>query len=224
MGSDNLFHKRRRRPRSLARRKPKREPYAKVLIVCEGAKTEPNYFNGLKDHYELNSANVEITGEGSSSPAGIVEYAKQRYRKEQKAGDSFDKVYCVFDQDRHETYKQALQAIADARPKAIFHAITSVPCFEYWLLLHFEYTTKLYYGGKTNSPCRQVLDDLKKHIPRYEKGARNLFDELRERLEYAKTNAPRSLDAARRTGTDNPSTKVHELVDFLQKIKANTKT
>lgn len=84
---------------SLARRKPRREPYAKVLIVCEGAKTEPNYFNGLKDHYELNSANVEITGESGSSPAGIVKYAKQRYRKEKEAGDPFDKVYCVFDQD-----------------------------------------------------------------------------------------------------------------------------
>ena len=209
---------------SLARRKPRREPYAKVLIVCEGAKTEPNYFNGLKDHYELNSANVEITGESGSSPAGIVKYAKQRYRKEKEAGDPFDKVYCVFDQDHHETYKQALETIADAKPKAVFYATTSVPCFEYWLLLHFEYTTKPYHGERTNSPCRQVLDDLKKHIPRYEKGARNLFDELRERLEHAKTNAPRSLDAAYRAGTDNPSTKAHELVDFLQKIKANAKT
>jgi hypothetical protein len=59
MGTDNLFHKRKaRRASELTRRKTRRESYAKVLIVCEGEKTEPLYFNDLKDHYGLNSANI----------------------------------------------------------------------------------------------------------------------------------------------------------------------
>lgn len=42
MGSDNLFHKRKeRKAASLRRAKAKRSPYDVVLIVCEGAKTEP---------------------------------------------------------------------------------------------------------------------------------------------------------------------------------------
>ena len=223
MGSDDLFNKRKRRSRSLKRRKPTREPYAKVLIVCEGEKTEPNYFNGLRDHYKLNSTNVEITGESASSPAGILKYAQQRYRKEKDAGDPFDKVFCVFDKDSHQTYEQVLQAIGNVTPKAVFHAITSVPCFEFWLLLHFKYTTKPYYGERTNSPCQQVLDDLKKYLPKYTKGAGNIFGELQKRLKFAKDNATRSLESACSTKTDNPSTKVHELVDFLQNIKADTK-
>jgi hypothetical protein len=37
MGTDNLFHKRKaRQAADLRRRKARREPYAKVLIVCEG--------------------------------------------------------------------------------------------------------------------------------------------------------------------------------------------
>jgi len=37
-----------RRPESYRRLSPQREPYDYVLIVCEGEKTEPNYFYGLR--------------------------------------------------------------------------------------------------------------------------------------------------------------------------------
>jgi len=64
MGTDNLFHKRKAKTASaLQRRKAKRAAYAKILIVCEGEKTEPNSFNGLVKKYELNTANVEICGD-----------------------------------------------------------------------------------------------------------------------------------------------------------------
>ena len=142
MGTDNLHHKRKAKSvNDSARKKARRAPYAKVLIVCEGEKTEPNYFEALKDHLALNSANIYVTGECGSSPVSIFGYAMQRYRDEQRRGDPFDKVFCVFDRDAHDTYQQALDKIAAAKPKDTFVATTSVPCFEYWLLLHFDYTT-----------------------------------------------------------------------------------
>lgn len=50
MGTDNLFHKRKaKNAKNLQRRAVKRDAYAKILIVCEGEKTEPNYFNGVRD-------------------------------------------------------------------------------------------------------------------------------------------------------------------------------
>ena len=49
MGSDDLFHKRKARTAELHRRRvARRAPYDRVLIVCEGAKTEPNYFKWLR--------------------------------------------------------------------------------------------------------------------------------------------------------------------------------
>ena len=49
MGNDNLFHKRKeRKAESLRRRRAQKSPYDVVLIVCEGGKTEPNYFAELK--------------------------------------------------------------------------------------------------------------------------------------------------------------------------------
>ncbi len=96
MGSDKFFHRRKaKQARELARKKAKRERYAKVLIVCEGEKTEPNYFNELKDHLVINSANVVITGSCGSSPISVVEHALHQYRLEKDAGDPFDKVFCV---------------------------------------------------------------------------------------------------------------------------------
>lgn len=48
MGTDDLFHKRKqRRATSLQRKKALKAPYDRVLIVCEGAKTEPNYFREI---------------------------------------------------------------------------------------------------------------------------------------------------------------------------------
>lgn len=221
MGSDNLHHKRKaKNAEQLARRAAMREPYPKVLIVCEGEKTEPNYFRELKDHYALNSANIAICGEEcDSDPVSIVQYAKKRYREEKAAGDAFDKVYCVFDKDKHFNYEQALADIRSATPKEIYIAINSVPCFEYWLLLHFNYNTRPYETLPGNSACNQVLMDLRHYFSAYEKCQLDVFSSLLGQLDRAKHNASRGLQEADDNHTDNPSTKVHKLVEFLQNIK-----
>lgn len=200
---------RRTQGNSLTRRKYVREPYDKVLIVCEGEKTEPNYFKGLKNHLRLKTANVAIVGEGAT-PAKIVERAKELEKQEKERGDPFDKVFCVFDKDRHTDYQKALDQL---KARKNYAAITAVPAFEYWLILHFRYTTSPYQDTS------ELVRDLKRHLPDYEKNDTGIFKKLQERLETAKKNAARSLEAARQAATDNPSTKVHLLVTALQAIK-----
>lgn len=220
MGTDNLFHKRKaKNARRLQRRAARRDRYAKVLIVSEGEKTEPYYFRGLRYYYGLNTANVEVCGDCDSDPLAIVRYAKQRYREEKDAGDAYDKVYCVFDKDQHDNYAPALDAIASARPGNSFVAINSVPCFEYWLLLHFGYRTRPYAPLPGNSAADQVIGELLQFWPEYEKRTENVFFHLLEQLEFAKNNAIRALREAQAREDENPSTRVHELVTFLQGIK-----
>jgi len=224
MGTDNIFHKRKAKNASeLSRKKASRAPYAKVLIVCEGKKTEPNYFNELKDYLALNSANVKVTGDCDSSPISVVEYAIQRYSKESILGDPFEKIFCVFDKDTHSTYPQALEKLQNANPKNTFCAITSVPCFEYWLLLHFGHTTAPFQSSDQKSAADRVIDELRKHIPNYRKGDNSIFCTLIERLSQAKTYAEKALKDAQTNRTDNPSTHVHELVTYLQNIKNSDK-
>ena len=76
MGSDNLFHKRKAKAaKTLERRKSKRSSYEKILIVCEGEKTEPYYFDDLIQYHKLNTANVEIDGSCGSSPKSVYDHA-----------------------------------------------------------------------------------------------------------------------------------------------------
>ena len=99
----------RRKPRQrgqLRRKGPKREPYDRVLILCEGSKTEPSYFRSLVDWYRLSTANVVITGSGSD-PSSLVNKAKSLRDKEKRRGDQYDAVYCVFDRDQHTHFNAA---------------------------------------------------------------------------------------------------------------------
>lgn len=220
MGSDNLFHKRKaRNTASLARSKAKRSSYERVLIVCEGEKTEPNYFNEIIDYYKLNTANVCVDGTCGSSPNSVYEYAIKLFKIEEKKGNAFDKVYCIFDRDSHTSYDETVKNIAQHKSKGIFHSITSVPCFEYWILLHFYFTTKAYCKSSTTSIGGKVLEDLMKVMPDYEKGRVDIFNTLINHLDFAKANAQKSLDNAKSSYTDNPTTRIHELVNFLQKLK-----
>ena len=216
MGTDNLHHKRKARKESeLARKAGKRAPYSKVLIVTEGSKTEPLYFTKLRQHYRINKANMTIDGRSGSNPLSVVRHGRELYKQE-KNRDPFDYVYCVFDKDKHGNYRQALEEIKNAKPEGVFIAITSVPCFEYWLLLHYVYTTAPYQSADNTGPAQQVISELKKHLPDYEKGRAEWFTELLDKLEKAKQNAEKSLATANRTNTDNPSTRVHRLVEYLQ--------
>jgi len=220
MGSENLHHRRKAKStQDLSRRQKRRDSYAKVLIVCEGSKTEPRYFKELIDYYRLNSANVLVSGECGSSPKSVFEYAKMRYREEKEAGDRFNRVYCVFDKDNHESYAQTMALISTAMPKGVYFAITSVPCFEYWLLLHFVDKRQPYIAQQGNSAGNRVLSELKQEMPNYAKGSVNVFSSLKDRLDYAKQNATRILRDAKAEGIDNPTTHVHELVEYLQSLK-----
>src|ERR1700687_4441739 len=130
MGSDNLFHRTKiREKKDLARREAKKSPYETILIICEGEKTEVNYFKGLIKAHRLNTANIEVIPSAKgSAPISIAEFAIQT----SKNRDNIDKVYCVFDRDEHASFNSAVNKIENHNKdnnKPICQAIVSSPCF-----------------------------------------------------------------------------------------------
>ncbi len=219
MGSDDLHHKRKeRQARNLARRRSRREDYDRVLIVCEGAKTEKNYLQELRSSLKLNRENIDIVGDSGSSPRSVVRYAKRRYSEEKQKGDTYDRVYCVFDKDKHHSYFQATKDCEQFRPTGVYSAITSVPCFEYWFLLHFEYSTKPCTGTSTRSACEDLIRDLQKYVKNYAKGTKDWFSKLETRIDQATSNTKQAMSAAKNANTDNPTTRMHELVEYLRQL------
>lgn len=108
-----------------------------VLIICEGQKTEPNYFNKLKEKYHL--SNIEIPKNTKPSPSSVVRVAMEKVR-EYKLNAKNSIIYCVFDRDEHKDIDKAFDRIQAKN----FIPILSSRCFEIWYLLHFKYTTRVF--------------------------------------------------------------------------------
>ncbi len=231
MGSEDLFHKRKaRKVEDSARSKAKRKPYDRILIVCEGEKTEPYYFEEVRIGLDLDSANVAIDGSCGSSPKSIVNHALSEFCKERQKFGHYDKVFCVFDRDSHGSFDWAInrvdelnaQLMADGySDEQVFHSIRSNPAFEYWLLLHFIPSTKPYKKKGNKSVGDQVISELKKYMPNYTKTQLGIYDyTLKENLlAGAKANSKRIFTQAELTKDFNPSTNVHELMEYLENVK-----
>lgn len=197
------------------RRKPSRDRHVRVLIVCEGKITERKYFSDLATHYRLGDGAMTVVGLGKT-PKRVVEEAKQLRRRETHAGESYDKVFCVFDCDEHTDFEQA-STMAQASGLDLAR---SWPCFEFWFLLHLRYTRMPFSRSGSNSPADVCLHELKRHWPRhwpvYAKNLDGLFQLLRDLLDDAKLHAIRVAREAEQEDELNPSTEVHKLVNYLQ--------
>ena len=112
-----------------------REKIVRFLIVCEGERTEPNYFRELvKDKYsEVRSE--DIIGEGRSTCALVKKTEEVKERLEHQRQLKFDRVGVVFDKDDFNDFNEAI-ALAE---KNGFMAAWSNEAFELWYLLHFVY-------------------------------------------------------------------------------------
>jgi hypothetical protein len=99
----------------------------RFLIVCEGKKTEPQYFQVFR----VPKIIVIVVGIGDNT-VGVVEQAL-----EEREGQDYDQVWCVFDRDSfpEEHFNRAL---ALAKKHGIEVAYSN-EAFELWYLLHFHY-------------------------------------------------------------------------------------
>lgn len=211
----------RRLPRgsgSFGRQAPTRAPYDVILIVCEGEKTEPEYLKGLRKAFDLNPANVKIVSAAGNDPVSVV---RQAIRALRDAAGEFDCVFCVFDRNGHANYQEALDLVANSPlgRRGILTAITSVPCFEIWILLHYAYSTAPFVASGSRSACENVIAAIRGHLPEYEKAFEGVFEKLQPLLDAAVTHGDRLTLHNRQTGSDNPATSVHDLVKYLRSLE-----
>ena len=95
---------------ALRRHPPGKSARHRVLLVCEGERTEPHYFQALRDRLRLNT--LFIQGTPGLDPRRLVEVATNEARREKRHGDSFDSVYCVFDRDAHPKFPRGVGGCA----------------------------------------------------------------------------------------------------------------
>ncbi|MDO8273952.1 MAG: RloB family protein [Serpentinimonas sp.] len=202
-----------------------RQPYERLLVVCEGAQTEPQYLREIQQTYRLATAHVQVLhSQIGTEPQQVLEYAlivfKEGDRDRGVHAGEFDRIVVVFDRDEHKTYHAALAQAAAQSGKirndncaaVPIDVVASVPCFELWLLLHFE---------DVHAPLHrhEALERLKMHLPSYEKGSGGHWATALDRVELATQRAQRLAKTATAHDGTQPYTAMHELVSRLVHLK-----
>lgn len=104
------------------------------MVFCEGVASEPDYINALKRLPNVRGntfINVEVVAD-RGVPLTLVRWAIDRSRD-----DEVDECWCVFDVEWPQNHPNLKQAVQLAENHGIRLAVSN-PCFELWLILHFE--------------------------------------------------------------------------------------
>lgn len=185
-----------------------RQLQVSFLIVCEGSKTEPEYFEAFDVPRDVVRIDV---ARGGGAPKQIVLEAVKRQKDARQKGMPFDQVWCVFDRDDigEEDFNTAYREVQ----KRGFHLAYTNQAFELWYLLHFDY----HNTGIGRSTYKQRLTARLGYT--YRKNDPGMYAALVSRQQTAINFANKLLEEYDEPdpANDNPSTTVHLLVQELNK-------
>lgn len=193
-----------------------REKRVYFLIVCEGEKTEPNYFKGLKKDLPIGSlvvTDMTIEGAGKNTES-LVDFTAKYIKRSNR---NFDRVWAVFDRDSF-TENQFNNAIIKAEASAI-NCAWSNEAFELWFLLHFQYVNNAMPREDYQAFLEREIIKASGKDYSYKKNDINTYAILKEfgNLSQAMTWAKklRGLHTNRKHANHNPCTLVDLLVEEL---------
>jgi hypothetical protein len=192
------------------------------LIVCEGEKTEPNYFESLKDNLPrgvLDVCDFRIVGTGHNTKS-LVKKAKQlRTDIEKDTNRRIDKLWVVFDRDSF-TPDSFNSAIQECLKKQDIGCAWTNEAFELWYLLHFNYYNTGISRGQYQKKIEESFQSkgLRDYV--YQKNSTemykilNQYGSLKDAVKNAK-NLEKLYAGQSDFANQNPCTMVHKLVEEL---------
>jgi hypothetical protein len=233
MAIDKRRPQSKKKKRLLKKRELASRPRAvgRYLIVCEGERTEPLYFEWFKRKFdELKSSSVQVKStEGlvvksteivdDIKTAGVgkntITLVEHAIKLRDKANPDYSDVWCVFDKDSFPE-SDFNNAITKAQANDIGAAYSN-EAFELWYLLHYHY----YNTPIDREQYKKMLTPLLGK--EYQKNNPSMYEDLMAsggNQEKAIGNAQRLLNnsSEETPAKSNPSTTVHLLVESLNKF------
>lgn len=192
----------------------KRKQRVRIAVLGEGI-TEWYYTNRLNQAENTNSS-VKPSLPQSSNYKSVFKKATELLEQ------GFDKVICLMDMDVIQTSEKEIRNYGVQKMKLLKNSkaiiLETMPCIEYWFLLHF-----IEYSGKVYPSCDEVILELKKHIPDYEKSKKYHENNDIYKLLIEEGNKEKAVEIACRLcdemiESDNvlyPFTEIHLLLDEL---------
>lgn len=196
-----------------------------ILIVTEGEKSEPKYF----EHFRTRQNNVEVRVIPNSKNGGKTDYlnlirkATRICKDDDLSPKSGDSIWIIADGDVNyqapDAVRKKNESLVQARAtaeKESYSLLISNPCFELWYLLHLRYTTAYLpdYDAAKKALEQAGINDYEKHHDLYEQLASKTIEAIKraKRLEIHQVEngftLPLDIDA-------NPFTEVYRLVEKL---------
>jgi hypothetical protein len=200
----------------------------RILIVCEGEKTEPNYFKWWQKQLEnIKGAaktkavgdidvksfadEIQIMGEGKNTNS-LVKKAIELKNQANYGKINYTQIWCVFDRDSFPAENYNL-AIEKARSND-FKVAYSNEAFELWYLLHFDYVNTAISRKQYKTMLTERLGE------KYNKNDSVMYEKLHQ---HPKASQQEAIENAKKLlnqqpgdyAVQNPSTTVFELVDSL---------
>ena len=199
------------------RLKSKRQAPANYLIVCEGKKTEPNYFKGLKrkinerfgHKVDVKIPDIDVKGTGMNTTS-LVKYTQKTVNH---ANRVYGQVWVVFDKDDYND-EQFDSAIDNCN----YNVAWSNPNFELWLLAHFKKIDR--YVSKDDVLQELNKEFQKKGLGDYTKNDTTIFEKVTSegKVDTAIKNCKymEELNKDGQPSQRNPMTKVYKIVEGLK--------
>ena len=218
MAKDKLKSKRGKlAERKAGNRDPKPNTY---LIVTEGEKTEPYYFDGLKNYINGRYGNsidaekpiIETSGEGRSTSQLVLETS----RIVKKSKRFYRHVWVIFDRDNNSDFDDAIQMAIQNGYKVGW----SNQSFEYWIFLLFNFSDADLLQGEWTAKINELFKRQGIDPNGYQKSDPRIFEiatqkgSLKAAVQYARKIEARYSD---RTPPSKcaPCTTVHHLIEEL---------
>ena len=214
-----------------SRKKSNIAPRRKLNIFCEGKKTEPSYLNGYILSLEESAIEplIQIKETNKNTAVQLVDEAvTAKYSRDSLPDDEF---WVVYDREATAKYDNSLheKAFSKAKKEGINVAISNV-CFEYWILLHFEYTDAPFNNFEeliSKSRLNEFMCNLTKS--KYDKSCEEIFQRIGHKINDARKWGQRlNLNGINASvmGRDkpyliNPYVGIVELLDAIDKFRGN---
>lgn len=187
-----------------------------IFIATEGKnKTERLYFK----KFNSDKVQMRFAKGGSTDPVNMVSELLSECKDMGFDPEAGDMAYCVLDSD-FSINKNNQMALADKKAKKNdLSLIVSSPCFEIWYLCHYDYSTKVFGSNE------EVIDELKKRMPQYDKNKEDMYEILLQMKDNAVENAKKLEKYNRQSGKKlhtvefMPSTEVYRIIETIVKAE-----
>jgi hypothetical protein len=220
MGSDDFFKRKRERNEERKADRKRCKPNS-FIIISEGAKTEPYYFDGLAQYIkEKNNGStigvenpiIDTHGEGRCTVSLVlkaIEIIKS-------AHIVYEHIWIAFDKDDFDDFDKAIELAHQYG----YNVAWSNQSFEYWIYLHFNYADAALHRDLWYNKLQAIYKQY--DIPNgYQKNDEQIFKiatthgSLRTAVRNA-NSIEKKYCSGEKPSLCDPCTKVHQLILELQ--------